>query len=280
MWGATGGGTRFQGVQQVSIHAPVWGATLRASNATDAQARFNPRARVGRDFTATGRCFDSVFQSTRPCGARRARIRPHPKRAEVSIHAPVWGATDAGCLTSREDPFQSTRPCGARPRLLYIGFILGDVSIHAPVWGATWSLLAKSVPVGRFNPRARVGRDPPTPHSRTPGSCFNPRARVGRDADQREQGQADVVSIHAPVWGATTAGRKHATLTLFQSTRPCGARPATPHSRRPRNSFQSTRPCGARREPDSIFNAVDVVSIHAPVWGATARRLSCLISPG
>jgi len=35
----------------VSIHAPAWGATSSATNTCANTARFNPRARVGRDAT-------------------------------------------------------------------------------------------------------------------------------------------------------------------------------------------------------------------------------------
>jgi len=34
--------------------------------------------------------------------------------------------------------------------------------------------------------------------------------------------------------------------------------------------FQSTRPCGARPETFDELNLAIRVSIHAPVWGATA----------
>ena len=77
----------------VSIHAPAWGATgpsptddqLMQFQSTlprgERQGRpwllsaggcFNPRSRVGSDFTY---CFDYLFY-------------------KVSIHAPAWGATD------------------------------------------------------------------------------------------------------------------------------------------------------------------------------------------
>ena len=77
------------------------------------------------------------FQSTRPCGARRAGVPLHPFLYLVSIHAPLRGATAYPSLCARPwrgfNPrapagrdhlhadmgsvsglFQSTRPCGAR----------------------------------------------------------------------------------------------------------------------------------------------------------------------
>ena len=122
----------------------------------------------------------------------------------VSIHAPVWGATQmviSNILLSTA--FQSTRPCGAR---LGKASIVGDiapvsihapvwgatvcssganqphvVSIHAPVWGATSFLCSALLTNLCFNPRARVGRDERAGFDRPGNAGFNPRARVGRD---------------------------------------------------------------------------------------------------
>ena len=105
-----------------------------------------------------GRC---MFQSTRPYGARRVAWHAEPTCIEVSIHAPVRGATV--CLRSaciRRSMFQSTRPYGARPCMP-----ASRVLVEAC-----------------FNPRARTGRDHLWPGV-TPGDTrFNPRARTGRDA--------------------------------------------------------------------------------------------------
>ncbi len=185
-----------------------------------------------------------MFQSTRPCGARPDT--QSDKSADlVSIHAPVWGATDA---------------------YFFLG-LLGFVSIHAPVWGATPILQL----YGRktcFNPRARVGRDLPNAILYCERQCFNPRARVGRDYTSPRLAFAWVVSIHAPVWGATTGQRHDHEFHRFQSTRPCGARRIgycfawrllcfNPRARVGRDSFMGKS------------YAIPRVSIHAPVWGAT-----------
>ena len=55
------------------------------------------------------------------------------------------------------------------------------------------------------------------------------------------------VSIHAPVWGATSSLICIVCPRLFQSTHPCGVRPI-----------------------NGLSGAADIVSIHAPVWGATS----------
>ena len=70
-----------------------YGARRRVQNVFQGHLCFNPRARMGRDETDSG----------------------SSKQPEVSIHAPVWGAT------------------------IFVGidFMSEHVSIHAPVWGAT-----------------------------------------------------------------------------------------------------------------------------------------------
>ena len=51
--------------------------------------------------------------------------------------------------------------------------------------------------------------------------CFNPRAREGRDPELSLALDAEAVSIHAPVKGATPAQTHLVELvTQFQSTRP------------------------------------------------------------
>ena len=91
------------------------------------------------------------------------------ERAEVSIHAPVQGATSAPAARLAWQWFQSTRTCRARP-------------------AACRAASARH----RFNPRARVGRDATSATSAARTICFNPRARVGRDA-----------SAHVRSWSLT-----------------------------------------------------------------------------
>ena len=79
-------------------------------------------------------------------------------------------------------------------------------------------------------------------------SSFNPRAHVGRDAALAlADGARTAVSIHAPTWGATTPVFLWCQPTLFQSTRPRGARQRMTKFLPGWLQFQSTRPRGARR---------------------------------
>ena len=76
---------------------------------------------------------------------------------------------------------------------------------------------------------------------------FNPRTRVGCDKINVPQRKGNTVSIHAPVWGATTSSQRAKRLANVSIHAPVwGATPAA--------------------SMDSHGNAV---SIHAPVWGAT-----------
>ena len=103
----------------VSIHAPVWGATLRRLTNGREGFGFNPRSRMGSD---------SFYLLSYKC-------------INVSIHAPVWGATNPVCINADCRKFQSTLPYGER-RIHCSGFAeYQKVSIHAPVWGATFWIL-------------------------------------------------------------------------------------------------------------------------------------------
>ena len=187
----------------VSIHAPVWGATNR----------------IAMSLT------NKSFQSTHPCGVRHPIKRRHSGMVSVSIHAPVWGAT----------------------KLIHLLIIQVCVSIHAPVWGAT-SVVHGHYRRRCFNPRTRVGCDTcPTSqilcrvcfNPRTRVGCdwrflrfrrylrsFNPRTRVGCDGVKNLDRIRKGVSIHAPVWGATSIPVRGNAGGWFQSTHPCGVRPS------------------------------------------------------
>ena len=149
--------------------------------------------------------------------------------------------------------FQSTRPRGARPEVFTNGLARYHVSIHAPVWGATCRV-ANTAPFNCLfqSTRPRGARHfPRRPRGNVP-QCFNPRARVERDPRSLGAHPPRVlVSIHAPVWGATF---------VIPNESPDG------------EEFQSTRPCGARLPLHSTVPDTDTVSIHAPVWGATSGR--------
>ena len=99
---------------------------------------FNPRTRMGCDFTAC-----SIMDSTH----------------SVSIHAPAWGATANNAESLVNKGFQSTHPHGVRLSLPSLSRRNPIVSIHAPAWGATFPQSMNNTVFCGFNPRTRMGCD-------------------------------------------------------------------------------------------------------------------------
>ena len=144
--------------------------------------RFNPRARAGRD-SATGCCMSRPM-----CFNPRARAGRDSFLSFRLNHIPGFNPRaragrdmSLSLLVCSMRSFQSTRPRGARPGARYHRIAESNVSIHAPARGATSSFLAKEIKITCFNPRARAGRDNPTPGKENNYNSFNPRARAGRD---------------------------------------------------------------------------------------------------
>ena len=99
---------------------------------------FNPRSRGGSDTpmpTIVMRRYR--FQSTLPWWERQIFLLTLGFSVEVSIHAPVVGATD----------------------LIVCHITVRTVSIHAPVVGATINCIGLLNSLICFNPRSRGGSD-------------------------------------------------------------------------------------------------------------------------
>ena len=80
---------------QVSIHAPLRGATSTAKLYPVPKRGFNPRTPAGCDFITLLRIsIARAFQSTHPCGVRLCEVGIVAQVRDVSIHAPLRGATD------------------------------------------------------------------------------------------------------------------------------------------------------------------------------------------
>ena len=122
----------------ISIHAPAWGATRDSFRQRNVLLHFNPRARVGRDFT--------LLTRTRATRHFNPRARVGRDGFELLPQVVV-------------DVFQSTRPRGARHEGEPLTVSLVLISIHAPAWGATQFAASDAAERRHFNPRARVGRD-------------------------------------------------------------------------------------------------------------------------
>ena len=81
-------------IQAISIHAPGWGATTWSLPLWEKIVDFNPRTRMGCDYTIFDRAFrSSLFQSTHPHGVRPRSGGQRLCHILISIHAPAWGAT-------------------------------------------------------------------------------------------------------------------------------------------------------------------------------------------
>ena len=147
--------------------------------------------------------------------------------------------------------FQSTLPYGERPNR--IGSFLRRID--------------------GFNPRSRMGSDTPEIRKSYFTVGFNPRSRMGSDCVSSltslmveivsihapvwgatslagDYPESENVSIHAPVWGATQVSDKKYSWTLFQSTLPYGERHPEALKKRGGQSFQSTLPYWGATDPE------------------------------
>ena len=123
--------------------------------------------------------------------------------AEISIHAPTWGATIRRRVAALRSRFQSTHPRGVRPVAALQSLI--DIlfqSTHPR--GVRRVCGTKRSDSKNFNPRTHVGCDPLAIRQEACAVNFNPRTHVGCDAN----------------FGATFSHDK-----IFQSTHPRGVRP-------------------------------------------------------
>ena len=120
-----------------------------------------------------------------------------------------------------------------------------------------------------FNSRARMGRDHRTGSYGIPMVGFNSRARMGRDRQCAAIGERHICFNSRARMGRDFISPLFNFLTsLFQFTRPHGARQWDLFRCRLRSGFQFTRPHGARRCNGPGLRR-GYVSIHAPAWGAT-----------
>ena len=161
LWGATVVQYRQQETKEVSIHAPLWGATPLDRVWTLGTACFNPRTPVGCDNKGDkGLRSVFTFQSTHPCGVRR-----HGARSTARQMACFNPRTPVGC------DVENSLPCffphvsihaplwGATIRTFGSESDTIRVSIHAPLWGATYKHAPRPNIFSSFNPRTPVGCD-------------------------------------------------------------------------------------------------------------------------
>ena len=124
-----------------------------------------------------------------------------------------------------------------------------------------------------FNPRSRMGSDPPVCVVRVVGRISIHAPAWGATAVVLKDGGDDLhISIHAPAWGATGRSPASGSDCIFQSTLPHGERQSDGTLEIRLGKFQSTLPHGERRATQGLGPDMVVISIHAPAWGATCLR--------
>ena len=168
----------------ISIHAPVKGATGRPERDAQCFYDFNPRTREGCD---DGRTADDVAPYI------------------ISIHAPVKGATYmTGIMAARVDISIHAPVKGATGDAVDKP-ILQAISIHAPVKGATLAGLHNIPGKPYFNPRTREGCDfVELDAAQIPRSISIHAPVKGATMLESVAWPAlYAISIHAPVKGAT-----------------------------------------------------------------------------
>ena len=111
---------------------------------------------------------------------------------------------------------------------------------HAALWSAS---------IGNFNPRTPVGCDRSSRRCARPSGYFNPRTPVGCDRPKTVAAPPQIISIHAPQWGATVHMPLNSIDSLFQSTHPSGVRQIASRQEEVDELFQSTHPSGVRPVP-------------------------------
>ena len=187
---------------RVSIHAPVWGATV-----------------VMRPLTK-----HKMFQSTHPCGVRQSlslivtygisfnprtrvgcdeQLNASNKPTDTGFNPRTRVGCDyGGFLSIVSGEFQSTHPCGVRlnaNQFIKLGFAFQ--STHP--CGVRQKSMLKQQRLKKFQSTHPCGVRHATIPNAKAKACFNPRTRVGCDPAKPLGNLTSEVSIHAPVWGAT-----------------------------------------------------------------------------
>ncbi len=198
-------------------------------------------------------------------GDRRRQFKMRP--VKVSIHAPAWGATVVSVLAAPSVRVSIHAPAwGATFMSEPVPSTL-EVSIHAPAWGAT-SRCAMTPPPPMFRSTPPHGGRPCCRVAAVERRSFDPRPRMGGDILDKPSSSPDIVSIHAPAWGATCASAAMPWWRAFRSTPPHGGRRGPNAGACAMTGFDP-RPRMGGDNGDKVTLVRDKVSIHAPAWGAT-----------
>ena len=122
----------------ISIHAPVWGATLDTYLYFFHRNDFNSRSRVGSDKRQLKRNWKTIYFNSRSrVGSDTQVSRKKSSTWNFNSRSRVGSDILKLLLLVSVIEFQFTLPCGERLTTIawWSGFL--SISIHAPVWGAT-----------------------------------------------------------------------------------------------------------------------------------------------
>ncbi len=142
------------------------------------------------------------------------------KRTFISIHAPAKGATRPLTRPSSSARYFNPRSReGSDIRSGRGGQAVAHFNPRSREGSDAYSSAFWRV-ITNFNPRSREGSDNSSSHSCRQIKIFNPRSREGSDGDQAVFTPVSVISIHAPVKGATSKRQNRRAAPTFQSTLP------------------------------------------------------------
>ncbi len=192
-----------------------------------------------------------MFQSTRPQGARHMLLSLYLFNLWFQSTRPQGARRWSPCQAWHRCPGFNPRARRGRDQQDLKEWIYSCVSIHAPAGGATMAALGMKsadvvsihAPAGGATAWGSANRNPYTVSIHAPaGGATRLRGRVRRGG---------MVSIHAPAGGATWVSLSIPRRSMFQSTRPQGARPS---SCKDRNRLSEN---GILRQPMSVGSQID-----------------------
>ena len=195
---------------QISIHAPAWGATIPC-------IAFPPRLGISIHAPAWGATHQvipvyrkDIISIHAPAWGATPAAAPNLPNPLISIHAPAWGATIAVAGCTRIDTISIHAPAWGATWTAQFKRQQVRISIHAPAWGATTAKLAAKAVTKEFQSTLPHGERPSSARSSwSRRRNFNPRSRMGSDQRTAVRVHRLEISIHAPAWGATVRRHHH-----------------------------------------------------------------------
>ena len=145
------------------------------------------------------------FQFTLPCGERHIKARQNDGYKLISIHAPVWGATNGKVQAYNLLVFQFTLPCGERRVFLVFFKHYSEFQFTLPCGERQWCLAVPGIG-GVFQFTLPCGERQLLLSNLIRLAVFQFTLPCGERHNLENLTDKELkISIHAPVWGATTS---------------------------------------------------------------------------